>query len=94
MLVLCLYGSISGNESKNETTEDVLINQLKEKGLYFSQENQTCKIHNNDLPFAMCQEFVNFLKCSKKQIKNELTNQVNISPQATLLNGIPALNRS
>ncbi len=61
ILVLCLYASVSGNESKNETTEDVLINQVKEMGLDFGQEKQTCKIHNNDLPFAMCQDFVNFL---------------------------------
>ena len=71
ILVLSLYASAIELETKNVNPVNFFINQLNEKGLDFDKNNQSCKIYKDDLPFAMCQDFLDFLKTARqKNIRN------------------------
>jgi AAA+ superfamily predicted ATPase len=89
-LVLSFYGLLNGEETKNVNPENIFINRLKEKGFDFDKNNQSCKIYNRDLPFAMCQDFIDFLKASK-QSTGDLQNSGELRHHAAFLNGDRAL---
>jgi hypothetical protein len=85
-LVLSFYGLLAGVETQNVNQENIFINQLKKKGLDFDKNSQSCKIHKHDLPFAMCQDLIDFLKTSKQTNENA-QNQSELRHHATFLNG-------
>jgi AAA+ superfamily predicted ATPase len=85
-LVLSFYGLLTGGETQTVNQENIFINQLKKKGFDFEKNSQSCKIHKHDLPFAMCQDLIDFLKASKQTSKNT-QNQSELRHHATFLNG-------